>query len=339
MRYDALERLGIDYASLKAIRPDLIYCHTRGFEEGPRKNLPGNDQTGACLAGVQWEDGGMYRGGKPLWSLTSFGDTGNGYLSAVAIMQALYHRKRTGEGQMVDTSIVNAQLLNCSYAIAHPDGRGFERPKVDGMQLGFNALTRLYETAHGWLCIVVPSEQHWDRLCAALSEERLDVDSRFSTAESRKAHDDDLSTLLEAAFRRRSAAEWFAILDKSGVPCEVSDHDFGLRLHEDPEMIRRGLVTSYHQHYVGKLDQIGLLYNFSETPGRIQGPPLVVGDHTAEILGDLGYSTAEIAQMQKEQAVVIWSPESDATAGAPVLPAKTRAAAPAHERGDAVSAQ
>ena len=157
MRYDAAERLKIDYESLKAINPKLIYCHTRGFESGPREGLPGNDQTGACLAGVQYEDGGMAGGGKPLWSLTSLGDTGNGFLSAIAIIQALYQRERTGQGQFCDTSIVNAHLLNSSYAVARPDGSGFERPRIDAQQLGCSATNRLYETRDGWLCIVLPA--------------------------------------------------------------------------------------------------------------------------------------------------------------------------------------
>jgi len=93
MRYDAAQRLGVDYESLKKINPKLIYCHTRGFETGPRQSLPGNDQTGGCLAGVQYEDGGMARGGKPLWSFCSLGDTGNGFLSAIAIIQALYESR------------------------------------------------------------------------------------------------------------------------------------------------------------------------------------------------------------------------------------------------------
>ena len=100
------------------------------------------------------------RGGKPLWSFCSLGDTGNGFLSAIAIIQALYHRERTGEGQLCETSIVNAQLLNTSYALARPDGSGFERPRVDAEQLGFSATNRLYETADGWLCIVAATEEH-----------------------------------------------------------------------------------------------------------------------------------------------------------------------------------
>jgi len=228
MRYDAAERLGIDYDSLKKIKPDLIYCHTRGHETGPRAGLPGNDQTGACLAGVQWEDGGMSRGGKPMWALTSFGDTGNGFLSAIGIIQALYHRDRTGEGQRVDTAIVNAHLLNSSYAIATPDGRGVDRPHLDGMQLGLTALDRLYETAEGWLCLVVANAEHWDRLCRTMGVEGLEVDPRFATAEARARNDGALSARLAAEFRKRPAAGWFAELDRAGVPCEISDPNFGL---------------------------------------------------------------------------------------------------------------
>ncbi|HLG88099.1 MAG TPA: CoA transferase [Alphaproteobacteria bacterium] len=325
MRYDAAERLGIDYESLKKAKPDLIYCHTRGHETGPRQALPGNDQTGACLAGVQWEDGGMWRGGKPLWSLTSLGDTGNGFLSAIGIMQALYHRERTGEGQMVDTAIVNAQLLNCSYAIAYPDGRGVDRPKTDHTQTGFHALTRLYETADGWLCIVAATEEHWDKLCVAIGEAQLAADERFGTAEARKANDAALSRRLEAIFRKRGAAEWFSILDRGGVPCEICDSGFASRLHDDPEMIHRRLVASYPDHYVGKVDQIGLLFDFSETPATIQGPPLVVGQYTEAILRELGYGSAEIAALQKERAIMIWSP--DAEAAMPIAPGFQKAAA------------
>ena len=116
MRYDAALRLGVDYESLKAIKPDLIYCHTRGHERGPREKLPGNDQTGAALAGPDWLDGGLDHDGIPLWPVVSLGDTGNGFLSAIGMVQALYHRDRTGEGQFVDTSIMYAQLLNASIA-------------------------------------------------------------------------------------------------------------------------------------------------------------------------------------------------------------------------------
>ncbi|MBO0730053.1 MAG: CoA transferase, partial [Acidimicrobiaceae bacterium] len=122
MRYDAAERLGVDYESLRQLNPKLIYCHTLGHEQGPREQHPGNDQTGAALAGTEWLDGGLDHDGRPIWSVTSLGDTGNGYLSALGIIQALYDRDRTGQGQFVRTSILYAHLLNASTAWITADG-------------------------------------------------------------------------------------------------------------------------------------------------------------------------------------------------------------------------
>ncbi len=122
MRRDALHRLKVDEASLREVNPDIVYVHTRGFDRGPRSDSPGNDQTGCSLAGVTFEDGGCRDGGRPFWSLTSLGDTGNGFLSAIGVLQALYHRKRTGVAQSVDTSILNAGLLSASMTSLRPDG-------------------------------------------------------------------------------------------------------------------------------------------------------------------------------------------------------------------------
>jgi len=306
MRYEAAERLKIDYESLKALNPRLIYCHTRGHETGPREGLPGNDQTGACLTGVQWEDGGMSGGGKPLWSFTSLGDTGNGFLSAIAIIQALYHRERTGEGQFCDTAIVNAHLLNTSYAVARPDGAGFERPKTDARQLGHGVASRLYETREGWLCVVLPREEDWDRFCIATGLSALAADARFATAALRMTHAAALAPLVEARMRERTAAEWFALLDGARVPCEICDPKFSLSLHDNREFQERGWVAAYEHPFVGRLNQIGLLFDLSATPGRVQGPPLIVGQHSREILAELGYSTAEIEELCKD-CVLAWS--------------------------------
>jgi crotonobetainyl-CoA:carnitine CoA-transferase CaiB-like acyl-CoA transferase len=288
MRYEAAERLGIDWESLRELNPRLVYCHTRGFESGPRAGLPGNDQTGGCLAGVQYEDGGMARGGKPLWAFTSLGDTGNGFLSAIAIVQALAHRDRTGDGQFCTTSIVNAQLLVSSTAVARPDGTGFDRPHTDAMQTGFSALHRLYECADGWLCVVATEDAHARALRRVLGVERDDQ--------------------LEARFRTRSAADWFAALDAAGVPVEIEDPEFALRLHDDAESQKRRLTVSYQHPFVGRLDQIGLLYSLSETPGRIQGPPLVVGQHTRELMRELGYTDAQVDDAVSEKWAGEWKP-------------------------------
>ena len=303
MRYDAAQRLKIDYDSLKQLKPDLIYCHSRGFETGPREGLPGNDQTGACLSGVQYEDGGMARGGKPLWSFTSFGDTGNGFLSAVAVINALYHRDKTGQGQMVDTSIMNAALLNTSYAIATPDGKGFERPRIDGEQYGFSAGHRVYETQAGWLCFVLSRQEHWDELFAVLGVPELVTDARFSSAAARKQNDAALAQLIGAKLKTGSAADWFGKLDKAGVPVEVVSEDFSKKLHDDPEFQQRKWVTSFQHPHVGKFDMVGLLCDLSDTPGVIQSRPLIVGEHTKEILAELGYTEEQVKTMEEQFAI------------------------------------
>jgi crotonobetainyl-CoA:carnitine CoA-transferase CaiB-like acyl-CoA transferase len=304
MRYDAATRLGVDYESLRSINPSLIYCHTRGFERGYREHLPGNDQTGAALAGVMWEDGGMGAGGRPMWSLTSLGDLGNGFLSAIGMLQAIYHRDRTGEGQFVDTSILNACLINSSYAWLTADGHVAERPHLDAQQLGITALYRLYETQEGWLCLAVLTDEHWEHLCKALGRDDLFGDPRFASAADRMAQDAALWSTLEATFATRTAADWFERLDAAGVPCEVSDDTFALGVFDDPELIERGWVTTYEQGLVGRLDQAGLLVDFSETPGRIAGPPLVVGDSTREILREIGLDDGGIDALVADGVVL-----------------------------------
>ena len=156
MRYDAAERLGVDYASLEHLNPALIYCHTRGHDSS-RALLPGNDQTAAALAGTSWMGGGVESGNMPIWPNTSLGDTGNGYLSAIAILQALSHRQRTGEGQFVHTSIVNAHLLNASMAWLDADGTPSKRPVLDEMQTGWG--DRYRSRSGGMQCSRAPRDR------------------------------------------------------------------------------------------------------------------------------------------------------------------------------------
>jgi crotonobetainyl-CoA:carnitine CoA-transferase CaiB-like acyl-CoA transferase len=308
MRYGAAVRLGIDYESLKAVRPDLIYCHTLGFLPGPLEDLPGNEQTGACQAGVEWEDGGMARGGKPIWTMTQFGDTGNGVLSAIGMLNALRHRMRTGEGQFLRTSIVNAQLLNASHIVARPDGTALERWQLDGMQTHFTALYGIYPCAEGWLALASLSEDHWRRLAGVLP----------GIADLR-ADDARLRAALEAIFAARPAAEWFALLDGAGVPCEISDPTFGQNFHDDPEIEALGLTARFENPIVGRFDQVGLSYQFSETPASTRLGPVVLGQESAEIMAELGYARAEIETLAADKVVGLWSPGEPMIEGRKVL--------------------
>ena len=279
MRYDAAVRLGIDYETLSKEFPRLIYCHTRGFEKGPRMGLPGNDQTGACLAGIQHEDGAIAAGGKPLWSLTSLGDTGNGFLSAIGIMNALTEREKTGKGQFVDTSIVNACLLNTSYAVAKPDGSAVERPHLDAMQTGYSRHYRLYPTQDGWVQV------------AAVSA-------------TQQAAFDALSADPAGFIAGQSVGAALAALAAAGVPAELSDPQASLWLFDNAALKAKGWTAEYQHPYVGKLEQIGLTFQLSANPGVIQRPPLLVGDSTDELLRELGFDEDGIDALAGEGAVM-----------------------------------
>jgi crotonobetainyl-CoA:carnitine CoA-transferase CaiB-like acyl-CoA transferase len=303
MRYPAAVKLGIDYASLRGEFPRLVYCHTRGFEHGPRELLPGNDQTGACLAGVSWEDGGCHRGGRPLWALTNLGDTGNGFLAAIAICQALFEREKTGRGQFVETSIVNAQLLNTSCIVSTAAGQRFERPLLDRMHLGFCAGVRLYETREGWICLSLVEEAHWAALGRALGSADFAAGGRWGGDSARRAHDDEIAKWLEQRFAGKTAAQCFEELDRAGVPCEISSEIAGRELWKNPLAASRKWIASYPHRMVGQIGQIGLAFSLSDTPARIQGPPMLVGEHTRSILGELGYASGEIDAFFAEKLV------------------------------------
>jgi crotonobetainyl-CoA:carnitine CoA-transferase CaiB-like acyl-CoA transferase len=303
MRRDALRRLRCDEASLRQVNPDIIYCHTRGFDRGTRSDSPGNDQTGCSLAGVTFEDGGCREGGKPFWSLTSLGDTGNGFLSAIGVIQALYHRARTNEAQSVDTSILNAGMLVASMASITADGRALARPHLDRMQLGLDALYRLYETADGWLCVAAIAPEHWTALVKALGQPAWADDPRFADAPARAAHRSELEAHLEPIFRSRPARELFGLLDDHGVPCEVADPHFAERFFDDGEARALGLVVEQQHPKLGRFDHYGTSIGFSDTPGRVWGPPPVCGQHTREILQEHGIDDAEIDVLIRDKAI------------------------------------
>ncbi|ARS26745.1 CaiB/BaiF CoA-transferase family protein [Sphingomonas sp. KC8] len=297
MRAGVAERLGVDYATLKATNPRLIYCHTRGFEDGPRAGLIGHDQAGNSLGGSVWEDGGMSDGGRPFFGALTGGDLGNGYFAAIAITLALYHRERTGRGQMVDTSILNASLFNNSRTFTTPAGHRFDRPRLDADQLGLSALYRLYRTSDGWLCVAALTEAHWQALTRALPV--LATDPRFATAHLRATNDAILANRLADHFVERSTTDAFAALDAAGAPCEIADGEYSRRIFDDADLHRHGWITRTTGHpTIGTLDLYGIGVNFSRTPIRPGGAPPVFGQQTREILAEAGLDAGTIAAMQ-----------------------------------------
>jgi crotonobetainyl-CoA:carnitine CoA-transferase CaiB-like acyl-CoA transferase len=293
-RPGAAARLGLDYDSLSARFPNVVYCNSRGYEKGPRSDLPGTDQTAAALTGTEWEDGACDAGNPPLWSRSNMGDTGNALLSAIAITAALYHRDRTGVGQEVCTSIVNAGLLHTSYAWIHADGQAPDWGHVDGGQYGLGPWYRLYEcAADTWIFVVAPEAGAQQRLLAAVGEDPALLGS-----------EEKLVPTLEVRFLERSAAEWFVALDALDVPVEVVDETFCRTLFDDPEARADALIAETHAGNVGRFEDPGLLVTFSGTPAVVQRGPSMCGEHSRQILLEHGYSPEEVDHLVDAEAVL-----------------------------------
>lgn len=306
----AAARIGLDWESVKAINPRIVYLHTRAHEDGPRSLRGGHDQSGNALGGTEFEDGGGHDGGRPYFSVGSGGDLGNGFLGASAVVYALYDRDRTGRGQAVDTSIINSALFCNSRLFTNAAGDTFDLPRLDRDQRGFDALYKLYETSAGWLCLAAVSEAAWDGLVSVLPA--LGDDDRFATRDARKANDAALGAFLDAAFTERAAEEWVKLLDAAGVPAEVSDPTYSQRLFDDAELIERGWVAHYDGHaVVGGVDMFGIGVEFSATPSRPTGPAPRAGQHTRDVLQDLGYDDAAITALVEAGAVSISNHEGE----------------------------
>jgi crotonobetainyl-CoA:carnitine CoA-transferase CaiB-like acyl-CoA transferase len=300
----AAARIGLDWESVKAINPRIVYLHTRAHEDGPRSNGGGHDQSGDALGGTEFEDGGCHDGGRPYFSVGSGGDLGNGFLGASAVVYALYDRDRTGKGQAVDTSIINSALFCNSRIFTNAAGQKFDLPRLDRDQRGFDALYKLYACSTGWLCLAAQSDAAWEGLTSVLPA--LADDAQFATRASSLENDAALSSFLDAAFAERSAEEWAKVLDSAGVPCEVSDPTFSQRLFDNQEFIDRGWVAHYDNHaIVGGVDMFGIGVEFSATPSRPTGPSPRSGQHTKEVLTELGLDEPGIAALVEAGAVSV----------------------------------
>jgi crotonobetainyl-CoA:carnitine CoA-transferase CaiB-like acyl-CoA transferase len=287
-RPGAAARLGIDYESLRRRHPGLVFCNTRGYEKGPRASLPGTDQTANALSGTEWEDGACDAGNPPLWSRSGMGDTGNALLASIAITLALFHRDRTGQGQAVSTSIVNACLLNTSYAWIYADGTPGSWLHVDRDQYGLGPFYRLYRVSDGWVFVAAVTDAHQRALLDA-----LDV-----------PEGGDPTPALTDALAARSAIDAFKVLDDAGVPIEIVDEQFCREVFDDPELRQRGWVSSTTAGGVGRFEDPGLLVDLSATPGVIRRGPCLCGEHTREILGELGYTDAQVAELAAAKVVL-----------------------------------
>lgn len=305
------DRLGIGYDACKAVNPDVIYCNNYMYGPvGPLSELGGLDPLGQAVCGIEFEQGPVEEGNPPNWYRYGHGDAASAMPSVVASLMALYHRKRTGEGQSVWSSIFYGSMLFTSDSYLGPDGEPSPRPKLDKNQTGFGAVYRIYETSAGWLAVAAVKPEHWPALCGALGRADLTEDPRFADAESRDRNRSELEGIFESVFSTDLAINWRRALRVAGVPCELcTDTSDGETILFDDDLVGAGLVAEYDHPVFGNTRQAGSMITLGDTPGRIERPAPLVGEHTREILESLGVDDATMTDY-RERGVVYWPDEN-----------------------------
>ncbi len=301
-------RLGIDYESLRARNPDLVHCNTYAYgAEGPLSEFGGLDPLYQAACGLEFEAGPVASGHAPLYLRFGMTDTANAMVSAVGVLAALYHQRRTGGGQDLWTSLLNGAAVFSSDVFLVDGEPGPVRPGLDDNQTGVAPCCRLYETQDGWLQIAAFGPGQWSELCRVVGCADL---ARYETFDARVAARAEIEPVLEARFRARTAVAWYHALAEAGVDSEVSvDTNDGEAVLHDADNERLGLVTSYEHPILGQLRQFGTLIDFSESPTGPYGPPPLVGEHSRRILERVGYTDEEIDDLMNRG--IVYEPGED----------------------------
>jgi crotonobetainyl-CoA:carnitine CoA-transferase CaiB-like acyl-CoA transferase len=290
-----LARLGLDYETLGARHPALIYASISGFGQGgPRRDEPGYDAVIQAEAGLMSitgpGDGPAYRLGVAVADLVT------GMFAMQGILLALLVRARTGLGQQVDVAMLDATAALLTYQASiyfttgEPQGRmGNRHPSI--------APYDTFDAADGQFVLAVGHDAQFARLCGLTGLDALARDPRFATNAGRVRHYPDLLPQLAAAFRERTRGDWIAMLTRAGVPAG-SVRDVGEVLR-DPQLLHRAMIETVEHTMAGSIHLLGIPVKLSATPGRITRPPPALGQHTDDVLAaDLGLDGPEIARLR-----------------------------------------
>jgi formyl-CoA transferase len=294
-----MSRLGLDYDTLHEINPRLVYCSISGFgQTGPDSTRPAYDQIIQGLSGEMAINGderlNPLRAGFPVC------DTVGGLNAAFAIMAALYHCQRTGEGQHIDIALLDSIMPLMGWVAANLLIGGKE-PQIMGNDNFTAAPSGTFKTADGHINIAANKQEQWEAVCDVLEVPELKTDSRFQERDTRKKNRKELTPLLEAQLSQKPTSFWVKALNENNVPSGeiLSLND---ALHQ-PQIEHRGVLHKINVPDVGEVEVFGLTALFDRTSADIEIPPPALGEHNSEIFGALGFTAEQLAEL-KQKAVI-----------------------------------
>lgn len=298
-RKGTLEKLGLGYDVLSEINPGLIYCAISGYgRTGPAADKGGFDLIAQGYTGLMSITG--EEGGPPLRTGNSIADINAGILAAVGILAAYQHKQKTGRGQIVETSLIEAGLQQLYWHAAIHFATG-ESPGPSGSAHVLATPYQAFPTQDGHIIVGGANEKNWERIAQVLGRPEWLADPRYRLNSDRMRHRGTLLPAMAEILRTRPSAEWLAAFDAAGVPAGPV-HSIGEALSH-PQTLAREMVVEQQHPEAGPVKSIGLPIKLSETPAQYRRPSPRLGEDTRALLAECGYGEAEIAQMLRAGVV------------------------------------
>jgi crotonobetainyl-CoA:carnitine CoA-transferase CaiB-like acyl-CoA transferase len=298
-RRGTLEKMGLGYDVLSKHNPGLIYAAVSGYgRDGPYADKGGFDLIAQGFAGLMSITGEP--GGAPAKNGNSVADINAGILAAVGILAAYAHKLKTGEGQVVDTSLMEAALQQTYWHAAIFFATG-NSPGPTGSAHLLTAPYQAFHASDGWINIGGANQANWERIADVLGHPEWREDPRFATNSARMQHLDVLADLINAVLGTRTRDEWMAVFDAAGVPAGPV-HSIGEALTH-PQTVARGMVVELVHPTAGATKALGCPIHFSVTPTSVTRPAPLLGEHTRDLLHDYGYDDTDIDSLVSEGVV------------------------------------